>query len=509
MRAMRSDKSMKRIVCALLSVLLLFTACARTEDEGETTEPVYEPTSAVMPAGMITVPYTSLDTVNPFLCDSLLNSSLISLVFRSLYRLDGGFTAVRDMAAEENVSASGVKVTIDDDLVFSDARPVSAKDVVYSFEAAADSPLWQESLAEIKSCRADGDYTVTFETNTSDVNVLNLLTFPIVEAGTAEGEDALPIGSGYYRFERDELRMSLLCNLRYPGALPEIGTVRLYDVTESSSLMHLLDTGIIDCFFSDLADGTAKRTYSSVSEIYLNNLVFLGLNHESYPLSMSDVRRAISLALDRRALVENAFVSHARPSCLPFNMSWSAVTDLQESADMSPDSDIRASDALLDEAGCGNSGDKIYLTLICRDENSFMKNTAALIVDELSLVNIDAELKLMSENEFNAALRDGEYDMYLSEIKLTKNMDLSPFFSAGGEARHGIVTDSIASDDAYYRYRTGEADIGEFLTAFAEDMPFIPLLYRNGQFCYSRNLSGISEATENALFSSIAGWQLN
>lgn len=490
----------------LVCLAVLLSACAFGTGGEEPTTAVYEPTSAAMPEGVITVPYTSLDTVNPFMCDSVLNSALISLVFRSLYRLDGGFSPVRDIAVSETVTGTAVKVEIDNSLVFSDGRSLTAADVVYSFRLAASSPLWGEGLRGIESCTAAGSYSVEFNLTEPDVNVLNILTFPIAEEGTADSEEGFSIGAGYYRFEKDDLRTVLTCNLRYAGDLPEIGTVRLYDVTDSSSLMHLLDTGVIDSFFNDLSDGTAKRTYSGVSEVYLNNLVFLGLNSESYRLSMADTRRAISVALDRRALAENAFLNHARATWLPFNMSWAAITDSPYITTDTEDSDLRTADALLDGVGCGIEGDTIYLTLICRDSNSFMKNTAALIADELSQVNIAVEVKLLSDKAYNTALSEGEYDMYLSEIKLTKNMDLSPFFTARGAASHGIAPGVSTVGDAYFAYKRGESELEEFLNTFSESMPFIPLLYRNGQFCYARSISGITDVTENALFFSISQW---
>lgn len=507
MKASALHKTTVKVFLPVICVLLLFSAC-KPGGEEETTAAFYEPTSAVMPEGVITVPFTSLDTVNPYFCGSLLNSSLTSLVFRSLYRLDGGFSPVKDMAVSETVTGNTVKVEIDGNLVFSDARPVTSEDIIYSFELAKKSPLWSQTLASVKSCSAEGTYAVIFTLDEPDINALSLLAFPIAEAGSADSEEQYPVGAGFYKYERKDMRTVLTCNLRYAGELPDIGTVRLYDVTDSSSLMHLLDTGVIDCFFSDLAEGTAKRTYSSVNEVYLNNLVYLGLNYDSYRLSMTDIRRAVSMAVDRRALAENAFLNHARAAWLPFNMSWTAITDSAFTSAYSADSDIRAADALLDEAGCGVSGDRIYFTLICRDENSFIKNTAALIAEQLALVNIEVDVRLLSSGAFAAALRDGEYDMYLSEIKLTKNMDLSPFFTSDGAASAGINLRGLNIDDEYFRYRGGEIDIAEFLAAFDECVPFVPLLYRNGQFCYSRGIAGVAETAEGALFSSIAAWTL-
>ena len=55
----------------------------------------------------------------------------------------------------------------------------------------------------------------------------------------------------------------------------------------------------------------------------------------------------------------------------------------------------------------------------------------------------------------------------------------------------------------------GEATLDEFLTAFVEEMPFVPLCFRNGRMCYSADVSSVSGVSEYRLFGDIDKWEIN
>ncbi|MCH5199043.1 MAG: hypothetical protein J1E34_09085 [Oscillospiraceae bacterium] len=507
MNALFSHKIKIFTALLLSAAIIALPCCVKAPEPEEPSSENEEITALELPDGSITVPYTELDSLNPFFCSSLLNFSLISLVYDPLFYLDLGFMPQKSIASDYSLGEGSIRVAVDDSLVFSDSSAVSAQDVVYSFERAKNAPLYKEGLKNIVSCEADGAHSVIFTLENDDINALNLLTFPIVKLGSAEEAGDMPIGSGCYKFERDELRLYLEYNLRHAGGIPEIGTVRLREVNESASLMHLLNTGSIDCFYSDMSDGVAKRSYSGTKDIYLNNLVFLGVNHHSRSLSSSDLRKAISLALSRVAIAQNAFVSHATAAIYPFNSSWDMLSGAGEPRFSFPEPDINAALALLESMSLGSPDTTLYLTLICREENSFMKNAAALIAEQLSLVNISVKVKYLSSSEFSAALADGGFDLYLSEIKLTKNMDLSGFFRPSGSASFGIDLDNTDIDESYFSYVRGTRELSEFLLDFDNSLPFIPLLFRNGQFCYSRSIKSGIEATEDRLFLNVADWE--
>lgn len=504
---MKASISVKKIISVFIAVLLCF--CVSSCDMGQnetTTQGEEESTEPVIPGGSLSVPYTSVDSLNPFFTESVLNSVPISLVYRSLYKLDTSFSAVRDLAASETVSGLNIKVYLVSDLVFSDGGELTAEDVVYSFECAKKSYLYSSTLESISSCTQGEDGSVTFTLEEYDENALNALTFPIVERGTAATEDFLPIGNGFYQFSQDGIRLSLKANLKYAGELPEIGTVRLTDVKGNTSPENLVSASEIDFYYSDLADANIAAVNASVTGVYLNNLVYIGVNHENVNLVLASFRQAISYAVDRQAIAESAFRGYARAAAVPFNTSWSRYSASPVASSLSLSSHGEKTAQLLSANGFGEGGLPLELTLICNEGNSFMRNTASLIVQALNPYNINVTVQLLSAENLEKAVKAGEYDLYLAEIKIPATMDLSQFFIQGGAASYGINFENCRSDEEYFRYKNGEITFEEFIDVFNSDMPFIPILYRNGRLCYTRKVTSEMTVTESSIFGDIHNW---
>lgn len=463
---------------------------------------------AAIPAGSIAVPFSTEDSMNPFFMTSVMNSTLVSLVFQSLYYLDAGYDNVRELAVSETVSTGSVKVELSHDFLFSDSTPVTEDDVIYSFELAKASKLYSTLLEGIESCTAAEEGFLMFSLAYPDVNVLNALSFPIVKRGTATTETSAPVGSGPFRFNQDGIRTSLICNLLYKGDLPPVGTIRLTSVSRDATLETLVDTGELDFCYSDLSSGNAKRTYSPVSYIYLNNLVFVGLNSNTVNLRSSAIRRGIACAFDRQEIVKSAFQGFARAATVPFNTSWTQMTSSAAASKLSFYSDETKAKELFKTLDAGVEENVMYLTLICPDTNSFMRNTAKLIAKQLSAYYIDVNVKFLDETAYIYALQTGDYDMYVGEIKIPKTMDLSAFFAYDGAASYGIDTTSGASASAYFKYREGDTGIEEFLNVFLNEMPFIPLCFRNGRMCYTPDITYTAGAADGRIFADISGWKI-
>lgn len=504
---MKASIFVKKIIAVfLVFVLCLFVSSCDFGNSEETTAGGEINTEPEIPGGSLSVPYTSADSLNPFYCESVLNSVIASLVYRSLYKLDTSFTAARDLAASESVSGTSVKVYLVPDLVFSDGGELSADDVVYSFECAKESYLYSSALKNIKSCTKSEDGSIIFDFSQYEKNALNILTFPIVEKGTAKNEDFLPIGNGFYQFRQDGIRLSLKANLKYAGKLPEVGTIRLTDVKGNKNPENLVSTSETDFYYSDLADANITGVNSSVTGVYLNNLVYIGVNHSNVNLVLASFRQALSFAIDRQAIAENAFRGYARAAAVPFNTSWSEYTSSPVAATISFSSDGERTAQLLGARGFGKDGIPLNLTLLCNEGSSFMRNTASLIAQALEPYNVNVTIKLLSSDNLRKAVIAGEYDLYLAELKIPATMDVSQFFSPDGAASYGMRFENLRCDEEYIKYRNGEITLEQFINVFNSEVPFIPVLYRNGRLCYTRKLTSEMTVTEGAIFGDIHNW---
>ena len=500
----------KRILPVLLCLLLLFGCAGCAESPATPEETAGEETTAVpeVPAGSIAVPYLPEDSLNPFFTETTVNAALTSLYCRGLYYLDNGFVAVNDLAQSQIVSVENVKVNLKPGLVFSDGSAVTAQDVVYSFGLAERSRLYAEHLDNIASCSAPDERTVLFGLEEPDVNILNALLFPVVKEGSADKAEDLPVACGHYRFTQDGIRLSLVCNTLYDGELPPVGIVRLAEVTDNTVLETLVDAGEVNFCYSDLAHGSAKRTYAAATDVYLNNLVFIGANKKNVNFGIADMRRALSLALDRQEIVSAGFQSFARSAVLPFNTSWTALAESSVAAAQSFEADPEAAEALLTPYGAGPGGTECFVRLMCPESNSFLRNAAGVIARQLAALNISVEVENVSKYEYYEALETEDYDLYLGEIKLPPTMDLSAFLRYG-TASYGIDPEEGDLMELYNSYRGGEITLDDFLEAFVAQTPFIPLCFRNGRMCYTQDIDAVAGVSEFRLFGNIDQWQIN
>ena len=99
-------------------------------------------------------------------------------------------------------------------------------------------------------------------------------------------------------------------------------------------------------------------------------------------------------------------------------------------------------------------------------------------------------------------MQAGQFDLYIGEVKLYNNMDISPFLE-GGAVSVGIQQ-SEALTLSYEAFRANMSAAGAFEQQFAAEMPWIPLVWRSGTVVSSRSVSGLSASISN-LFYSLGG----
>ncbi len=493
----------KKIIALILAVFLVFSLVACDGSTSEETEAYEEETELPIPGGSLSVPYISDDSLNPFFSETVLNCALTSLIYRYLYTLDTSFTPVKDIALSESISGLILKVYINPDLVFSDGTALTAEDVKYSFDCAKASDRYSAQLSGIASCYVESKDCAVFQLDYTDVNVLNALTFPIVKNGSAVSSDMLPAGNGFYQFNQDGIRLTLKANLKYAGTLPEIGTVRLTDVKGNTSPENLVSAQELDFYYSDLSDANTSGENCSSTGIYLNNLVYMGINSANVNLVLASFRQALSYAINRSSIAENAFMGYARGAAVPFNTSWSGYSSSLSASSITLTADSEKTQQLLSARGFGADGLSLDLVLVCSEGNAFIRNTANEIASSLKPFNVNITIQLLGSDALKKTVQAGAYDLYIAEIKLPSTMDLSQFFTVGGAASYGINFDYITADEAYFRYRSGELTLDDFIASFNADMPFIPLVYRNGRFLYTRDVTSELIASEGFLYKGI------
>ena len=230
----------------------------------------------------------------------------------------------------------------------------------------------------------------------------------------------------------------------------------------------------------------------------MNNLVFIGVNNKSGITANADVRRAISLAIDRGTLARSAYGGFALASTGIFNPQF----ELSETQLFAEEGDADAARQILQTSGV--SGNDI--SIVVNSSNAERTACAKLIEQQLEEAGFDVTIYEEDDARYFDRISKEQFNLYIGEIKLPPDMSLRPFFDSDGSARYGIDPEGSASAAAYHAYMDGSGQIGDFLLKFSDEMPFIPLVYRRAMICFTKTMNGDVQGNYYDCFSNIEDW---
>lgn len=496
----------KRALALLLTVSMLvtiFVGCNQKKPEEAPTLVTEAVTNVVADTESFRLSYSQSDSLNPYESDSLNNLVVEDLVFEPLFRLDESFEAEPEIASSYAYTDDHtLNVTIISGITFSDGSALNASSIVSAFENAKKSPYYKASLEAISSASKVSDTEVKFTLSYVNNYAHQLLTFPIAKAN--QGKSKYPIGSGRYKFAEGDGKLYLVVNQKYKESFnPRFTKIALVNVPAADSVNNALNIGNISFAYRDSSNDEISRLRVNKRAVNLNNLVYIGLNSNVGITSNKSIRQAISLAIDRSTLAKSAYQGYAREATSIFN----PVSKLGKSTKtFSASADTAAAKQAITNSGY--SDNKLSLTLLVKKSNSNAVALATIVKQELEVVGFRVTLKKYSDKEYKECLKYNNYNLYIGETKLPNDMRLTSFFGAKGKTSYGINKKSETAK-SYSAYLKGNTEVGSFTLNFSSEMPFVPVLYREGMICYNKAMNGDMQGYYGNFFSNIEDWYYN
>lgn len=489
------------ILCVFAVVAALFSGC-KSEVPQQSHKLVLQTTAQVTEdTDSFKISYSQSDSLNPFEADTLNNQTADDLVYEPLFRTDESFEAVPEIASSYTYEdASTLTVTIISGLKFSDGSSLTAKDVVSSFNEAKSSPRWKNSLAPIYGASAVSDTVVKFSLSYQNPYAQQLLTFYIAKNSS---KSKYALGSGRYKFVEENGKLYAEKNDLYKEDFnPRFTKIQLVNVPSAESINNALNIGNISFAYRDLSSDSVTRLKCNKKQVNLNNMVFLGLRNTSGITSNADIRRAVSLAIDRQTLAKSAYQGYARASTSLFN----PMSKLgRETEIFSDTADTAAAKQAIAKSGYNSS--RLTLKIVV-NQNENRVALAKLAAQQLEAVGFKVTVKSYSQKVFNDALKYGNYDIYVAETKIPDDMRLSSFFESSGKTHYGMSTDSQTAK-LYRSYLNKGGELGKFILSFSNEIPFVPVVYRKGIICYSKAMHGDMQGYYGNFFANIQDWYYN
>ena len=277
-------------------------------------------------------------TLDPHLTTDTASANFIVEIFGGLVTIDRDLQIVPDLAEKWNVSSDGRVYTfhIRPDARFHSGRPVTAKDVQWSLERAANpatqSPIASQylgdivgvndklagSAASIEGVRVIDDQSVEITIDAPKSYFLAKLSYPtgfVLDRETVEADPANwlrhPNGTGPFKLEEYVIgeTIRLTRNDAYHLGPPHLDEVEFILSSGNSMLMyendevHLTGVGLAD--LDRVQDPNSPLNAELHRAPPSFRVDYIGLNVEQPPFDDPKLRQALNLAFDREIIASS------------------------------------------------------------------------------------------------------------------------------------------------------------------------------------------------------------
>lgn len=500
----------QRLLCLLSAALLLLSACgadgsAGSGSQSDTSAP------ALSQQEPVTTPFTLAAypsySFHPTLAANRANLALAPLLYEPLFQLDASFQAQPVLCQSYTASGDGLTwtFTLRSGITFSDGTPLTGQTVADALNTALGAESrYASRLSGVTGVEASGENTVTITLSRPNGNLPLLLDIPI-----ALGTGDRPAGTGPYVFSQqgDSLSLTARSGWWQDKSLP-CAEIPLRAVSRSDDLIFAFSSGDVSLVDVDLM-GTNAMGYSGSYETWdyaTTDLIYLGFNTQSGLCRSAGVRTALTRGIDRDAVAQTVYASHAVSTALPVHPA-SPLYDQTLAGVLS-----YAPEALVSQLeDLGVLGRE--LVLLVNRENTAKLSAAQLIAGQLESAGMEITVNALDFEDYTAALAQGDFDLYLGEVVLTADFDLTALLSSGGALNYGRWQDAQGDSllSAFVQ-ASGEARTAAARALFEylnQQAPIAPVCFKNGSVLTQwGRLSGLSPVRGN-VFAGLENWTIS
>jgi peptide/nickel transport system substrate-binding protein len=397
--------------------------------------------------------------VNPLLALSDADRDLTALTFAGLLGVDGQGRLVPVLASGYTVSEDGktYTFTIRPNAEFSDGTPVTASDVVFTVQKAQDPALKSPQYADWSGVAATAldARTVQFTLAKAYAPFLYDATLGILPARlwkNVSDDDfpfstlnTHPVGAGPFQFSSlktasdgtiDDYTVTAFRN--YALGRPYLDSVRFTFYASQDDLAAALANGSVESGFGVALPGARTAPYSRVFGVFWNP-------DQNPAFARPEVRKALSIAIDRDDLVKRVLGGYAVPIMGPVPPgSGITQTPVPESADP-----IADAAAVLENAGWKYDADARQWTLPKQDLTLSMtlktsnvpelKAVANALQADWQKLGVATDVELYEPGDLSQnVIRPRKYDALLFGMVIGRDDDLYAFWDSSQRSDPGL-----------------------------------------------------------------------
>lgn len=410
----------------------------------------------------------------------------------------------------EWVDGNHIKIKIHDNIHTHDGNPVTAADVLWSIQYAADSPEFMRHTQNINFDETEilDDYTIQIAINTPNVLFLNDLSRIDItsEKSFNDSPDHMltcGIGTGPYKmvsytpgveFVLEKYEDYWNNDAGREDQLQNVDKIVYKFIPEEAQRSIELESGGVDIVtttaISDVDRFMEDDTYN-VSEFALTQTQALYFNCSDQSVCQNkELRQAISYAIDNTAMVAGIYNGHAHPAVsvvMPGVREWK--DEMEDNWKYAYNLD--KAKELLSQAGYAPG----ELTLrLATGDNSSWKSIAQILQAELSEMGVNVEIQIHDTGTYMSVFSDfSQWDLFVNEYAAKGTIMFYFYNQMNNNTRNAVgwqndefqelLAEAIQTDD--------QATIDRLVEIYEEEIPSRPIINLTRYYTYRKGIDNM------------------
>jgi peptide/nickel transport system substrate-binding protein len=484
---------------------------------------------------MITLPAATLhlsissnpSKLNPLIATDSASSQIADWVFDALiaYDKDGDIQPAL-ASAYKFVDETTLVFSLRQDVLWSDGVPFTAEDVVFTYDLITSPKIFTPYTSQfryVKAVKAIDKHTVEVTYTEPYFKALETWFTSIVPKHILEKEKDImtssfnqhPIGTGKYTLKGFEISkdITLNANPTYFKHKPNIEKLVYHFIPDPATEFLMLKSQKLDVgSLSPLQierqlDDDFKRDFAIYEKIS-HSYTYMGFNLENEKFKNPKVREALSLAIDRKEMVDILFFGHGEVCHGPFMPGTFAFNDSVKS----PRQDISKAKALLKEAGYDDKH-PLSFEIVTNSNNKTRVYATQIIQHQLKKVGVKVTIRAMEWQAFlNTVVNPRHYEAIVLGWSLGLMPDAYSIWHSEGDKKGGFnfihykneKVDTLIkkAEKTIDREKLGEI-YKEIFALIVKDNPYLFLYIPNSITAVNHDIQNVSPSIIGVMHNTI------
>lgn len=474
---------------------------------------------------------------NPLYAESAYDFYIYESIFDGLVDIDEQGNPIKGIAKSWDISADGLTYTFHmrDDVKFSDGTPVTADDVAFTYTVPCDSSYsgivdvsaigikgWEDynsgKTTSVEGIKVVDKNTIQFTLSQPNASAIYSLGAGILskayygkdyKQGDTKSIEALhqkPMGCGQYKFVsyKDGEEVDLVANDSYYKGKPKIAKV-IYKTTSEETRIAQLKTGETDIDMVTVnpqnVDQLKEAGFLDIQMFPTNGYGYMGMNLKDPIFTDVKVRQALTIGLNRKAIVNTVYKDYANVINEPQSkVAWTYTDDVNKY-----EFDAAAANKLLDDAGWKKGADgirekdgqKLKINFSATTKNPVVDAIIPIAKDNYKALGIDFVAEMKDFNTLRADIKAGKFQMYFMAWGLTADPDQTAIFGSKGSQNNTFYSnakvDQLLADGLKESNKDKRKTIYQNLyKEINKDVPYVFMYQRRDMWVVSSRVKNIA-----------------